>query len=107
MADPLVIGFLGDYFRESVFVGLVGVLVLLRVRRYKAIGGAAVGAASSGATAVTAVLVVLFGLVAFGYWEPPIGEIVGDALAAGRAVYDAVGEWALELLVGWLEGVAA
>ncbi|SMO90746.1 hypothetical protein SAMN06264867_1181, partial [Halorubrum cibi] len=61
----------------------------------------------STATAVTAVLVVLFGLVALGYWEPPVGEIVGDALGAGRAVYDAVGEWALERLVGWLEGVAA
>ncbi|SMO90857.1 hypothetical protein SAMN06264867_11818, partial [Halorubrum cibi] len=61
----------------------------------------------STATAVTAVLVVLFGLVALGYWEPPVGEIVGDALGAGRAVYDAVGRWVLERLLGWLEGVAS
>jgi hypothetical protein len=107
MADPLVIGFLGDYVRESVFVALIGVVVLLRYRRYKAIGGAAVGAASSTATVAVAVVVTLFALVALGYWEPPVGEIVGDTLGVGRAVYDTVGRWVLERLLGGLEGVAA
>ncbi|WP_066415362.1 hypothetical protein [Halorubrum aethiopicum] len=107
MADPLIIGFLGDHVGESLFIAIIGVVVLLRYRRYKAIGGAAVGAASSTATVAVAVVVTLLALVALGYWEPPVGEIVGDALGAGRTVYDTVGRWVLELLLGWLEGVAA
>lgn len=38
MGDPLIIGVLGDYFRESVVIGLLGVIVVLRFRRYRAAG---------------------------------------------------------------------
>lgn len=107
MPDPLLIGLLGDYFRESVVIGLLGVLMLFRFRRYKALGGAAVGVLSSTATVAVAIVVTLFAIVALGYWEPPVGEIVGDALAAGRALYDTIGEWLVEKLVGWLDSVAA
>ncbi|EMA68910.1 hypothetical protein C461_04747 [Halorubrum aidingense JCM 13560] len=106
MPDPLIIGVLGDYFRESVVIGLLGVIVVLRFRRYRAAGAAAVGALSSAATVAVAVVVTLFGLVALGYWDPPVSEIVGDVLGAGRTVYDTVGEWLIEKLVGWLESVA-
>jgi hypothetical protein len=107
MGDPLIIGVLGDYFRESVVIGLLGVIVVLRFRRYRAAGAAAVGAFSSAATVGVAVIVTLFGLVALGYWDPPISDIVGDALGAGRTVYDAIGEWLIEKFVGWLDDVAA
>jgi hypothetical protein len=50
---------------------------------------------------------VLFGLVALGYWEPPVSEIIGDALTAGRAFYDLVGEWLLRQTVERLEDAAA
>jgi len=107
MGDPLIIGVLGDYFRESVVIGLLGVIVVLRFRRYRAAGAAAVGAFSSAATVGVAVIVTLFGLVALGYWDPPISDIVGDALGAGRTVYDTIGEWLIEKIVGWLDDVAA
>ena len=107
MGDPLIIGVLGDYFRESLVIGLLGVIVVLRFRRYRAAGAAAVGAFSSAATVGVAVIVTLFGLVALGYWDPPISDIVGDALGAGRTVYDAIGEWLIEKFVGWLDDVAA
>ena len=45
-------------------------------------------------------------LVALGYWDPPVSEIVGDALGAGRALYDLVGEWLVEQTLGRLEDVA-
>jgi len=106
MPEPLMLGVLGDHVGKSVFVAILGAVVLLRFRRYKAVGGAAIGAVSSAATVVVAVVVALFGLVALGYWDPPVGEIVGDALGAGRAVYDTVGEWLIEKLVGWLDNVA-
>ncbi|WP_435093420.1 hypothetical protein [Halorubrum sp. N11] len=106
MPDPLLIGVLGDHVGKSVFVGILAVVVLLRFRRYKALGAAAVGVLSSGATVVVAVVVTLFGLVALGYWDPPIAEITGDALGAGRAFYDVVGEWLLEQTLGRLEQVA-
>ena len=107
MGDPLIIGVLGDSFRESVVIGLLVVIVVLRFRRYRAAGAAAVGAFSSAATVGVAVIVTLFGLVALGYWDPPISDIVGDALGAGRTVYDSIGEWLIEKFVGWLDGVAA
>ncbi|OYR55519.1 hypothetical protein DJ73_02125 [Halorubrum sp. Ea1] len=100
-------GFLGSHLGQSAFVGVAALVVLLRFRRYKAVGAAAVGVFSSAATIGVAVVVVLFGLVALGYWEPPIGQIVGDALGAGRALYDTFGEWLFEKLVGWLDSVAA
>lgn len=99
-------GFLGSHLSESVLVGLVAVVLLLRFRRYKAVAAAVVGIFSSAATTAVAVVVVLFALVALGYWEPPIGEIVADTLGAGRALYDAVGEWVIEKLLGWLDSVA-
>jgi len=106
MGDPLIIGVLGDYFRESVVIGLLGVIVVLRFRRYRAAGAAAVGAFSSAATVGVAVIVTLFGLVALGYWDPPVSEIVGDALGAGRAFYDLIGEWVLRQTVERLEEFA-
>jgi hypothetical protein len=106
MTNPLLIGTLSGYLSESVLVVVIGAIALLRVRRYRAVGGAAVGAVSSAVTVGVGVLVVLFGLVALGYWEPPLGEIVGDALGAGRAVYDLVGEWVLEQTVERLDRIA-
>lgn len=100
-------GFLGNHLGQSAFVGLAAVIVLLRFRRYKAVGGAAVGAASSAATIVVAIIVVLFGLVALGYWDPPVSQIIGDALGAGRAIYDLVGEWVVRQTLGRLEEFAA
>jgi hypothetical protein len=50
--------------------------------------------------------VTLFGLVALGYWDPPVSEIVGDALGAGRAFYDLIGEWVLRQTVERLEEFA-
>jgi len=104
--DPLMLGVLGDHVGKSLFVAILAAIVLLRFRRYKAVAAAVVGVFSSAATMAVAVVVVLFGLVALGYWDPPVGQIVGDALGAGRALYDAVGEWLIEKLVGWLDGVA-
>ena len=106
MGDPLIIGVLGDSFRESVVIGLLVVIVVLRFRRYRAAGAAAVGAFSSAATVGVAVIVTLFGLVALGYWDPPISDIVGDALGAGRAFYDLIGEWVLRQTVERLEEFA-
>jgi len=106
MGDPLIIGVLGDHVRESVVIGLLGVIVVLRFRRYRAAGAAAVGAFSSAATVGVAVIVTLFGLVALGYWDPPVSEIVGDALGAGRAFYDLIGEWVLRQTVERLEEFA-
>jgi len=97
---------LGDHVRESVVIGLLGVIVVLRFRRYRAAGAAAVGAFSSAATVGVAVIVTLFGLVALGYWDPPVSEIVGDALGAGRAFYDLIGEWVLRQTVERLEEFA-
>lgn len=100
-------GFLGSHLSESVFIGVAAVVVLLKFRRYRAVGGAAVGAASSAATIGIAVVVALFGLVALGYWEPPVSEIIGDALAAGKAFYELVGEWIVRQTVERLEEFAA
>lgn len=100
-------GFLGSHLSESVFIGLAAIVVLLRFRRYKAVGGAAIGAVSSAATIGVAVVVVLFGIVALGYWDPPVSEITADALGAGRALYDLVGEWLVEQTLGRLEEFAA
>ena len=106
--DPvLVTGLLAEYTTESVFAVLIGALVLLRFRRYKAVGGAAVGAVSSAATIAVGVFGALVLLVALGYWDPPVSEIVGDALGAGRAFYDVVGEWVLRQTVERLEAFAS
>lgn len=99
-------GFFGSHLNQSVFLAIAAAVVLLRFRRYRAVGAAAVGIFSLAATIGVAVVVVLFGLVALGYWDPPVSTIVGDALGAGRALYDAVGEWLIEKFVGWLDGVA-
>jgi hypothetical protein len=100
-------GFLGDHLSTSLLVALGAAVVLLRFRRYKAVGAATVGVFSSAATTGVAVVVVLFGLVALGYWDPPVGQIIGDTLTAGRTVYDLVGEWVLRQTVEQLEDVAA
>ncbi|MDB2244498.1 hypothetical protein PM076_03535 [Halorubrum ezzemoulense] len=100
-------GFLGTHLGQSAFVGVAAVIVLLKFRRYRAVSGAAIGAVSSAATVGIAIVVALFGLVALGYWDPPVSEIVGDALGASRALYDLVGEWLVEQTLGRLEDVAA
>ncbi|QKY18294.1 hypothetical protein [Halorubrum sp. CBA1229] len=100
-------GFLGNHLSTSLVVGIGAIVVLLRFRRWKAVGAAAAGIFSSAASIAVAVVVAMFGLVALGYWEPPIGQIVSDALGAGRAAYDLVGEWVLEQTVERLEDIAA
>jgi len=100
-------GFLATHLSLRVAIGLGAIVVLLRFRRYKAVGGAAVGAIGSAATIAVAVVVVLFGLVALGYWDPPVSEITGDALGAGRAFYDLVGEWLVKQTLGRLEEFAS
>ncbi|TKX86973.1 hypothetical protein EXE43_05670 [Halorubrum sp. SS5] len=100
-------GFLATHLSQSVFIGLAAVVILLKFRRYRSVGGAAIGAVSSAATIGVAVVVALFGLVALGYWDPPVSEIVGDALGTGRALYDLVGEWVVNQTLGRLEDVAA
>lgn len=99
-------GFLASHLSLRVVIGLAAVVVLLRFRRYKAVGGAAVGAIGSAATIGVAVVVSLFGLVALGYWDPPVSEIIGDVLGAGKAFYELVGEWVVRQTVERLEDVA-
>ncbi|MFC5136476.1 MULTISPECIES: hypothetical protein [Haloferacaceae] len=103
----LVTGLLSNHFRGSVAVAILAGGVLLRFRRYRAVSAAAVGAVSSTATVVVSVLVVLLGLVALGYWDPPVSEIVGDVLGAGRVLYDLVGEWLVRQTLGRLKEFAA
>lgn len=100
-------GFLGQHLSLRVVVAIGAVVVLLRFRRYKAVGGAAVGAVGSAATIGVAVVVALFGIVALGYWDPPVSQILGDALGAGRALYDLVGEWLVEQTLGRLKDAAS
>ena len=100
-------GFLASHLSLRLVIGLAAVVVLLRFRRYKAVGGAAVGAIGSAATIAVAVVVSLFAIVALGYWNPPVSEIIGDALGAGRALYDVAGEWLVEQTLGRLEEFAA
>ena len=102
-----MLGTLSNHLSESVFVALLAVAVLLRFRRAKRYGAATVGILSSAATTTVIVVVALFGLVALGYWEPPVSTMVGDALAAARTLYDVVGEWILRQTVERLESVAA
>ena len=104
---PLFIGeFLSDHFRESVVVAILAGIVLLRFRRYREVAAAGAGAAGSAATFVVAVVVSMMAIVALGYWDPPISEITGDVLGAGRAFYDLVGEWLVEQTLGRLDAVA-
>ena len=100
-------GFLATHLSLRVVVGLGAIVLLLRFRRYKAVGGAAVGAIGSAATIAVAVVVAMFGLVALGYWDPPVSEIIGDALGAGKAFYELVGEWVVRQTVERLESAAA
>lgn len=102
-----MMGLLSNHLSESVFVGLLAVVVLLRFRRAKQYGAATVGILSSAATTTVIVVVALFALVALGYWEPPLSQIVGDVLSAGRAVHDLVGDWLLRQTVERLEAFAS
>ena len=100
-------GFLSQHFSARHVIIIGAAIVLLRFRRYKAVGATAVGAVSTGATITVAVVVALFGIVALGYWDPPVSQIIGDALGAGRAAYNLVGEWVLRQTVERLEEFAA
>ncbi|WP_256403244.1 hypothetical protein [Halorubrum salinum] len=102
----LVAGILSDYFRESVVVAILAGVVLLRVRRYKSVAAGGAAAAGSAATVVTGVVVSLLLIVALGYWDPPVSEIVGDALGAGRALWSFAGEWLVEQTLGRLDSLA-
>jgi hypothetical protein len=82
--------FLSEYFRESVVLSILAGVVLLRFRRYRAVAGAGAAAAGSAATVAVAVVVTLIGIVALGYWEPPVGEILADGSAAARGIYEFV-----------------
>jgi CHASE2 domain-containing sensor protein len=106
MTNPLLVGLISEHVRESVFVALLALAVLVRFRRAKRYGAAAVGIASSAATTTVIVVVSLFGLVALGYWDPPVGTMVSDALGAGRTAWNAVGEWLFARFVDALERVA-
>ena len=104
---PLFIGeLLSNHFGESVVVAILAGVVLLRFRRYRAVAAAGAGAAGSAATVAVAVAVSLMGLVALGYWDPPVSEITGDALGVGRAAYDTIGGPIVDWVVQWLDGVA-
>lgn len=104
--DPLLIGTLGDHLNKSAFIAILAAIVVLRFRRYRAVGGAVVSAVGSAATVAIAVVVSLFALVALGYWDPPVSQIIGDVLGAGRALYDLVGEWVVEQTLGRLDDLA-
>lgn len=101
-----MLGTLSNHLSESVFVALLAVAVLVRFRRAKRYGAATVGILSSAATTTVIVVVALFGLVALGYWEPPVGTMVSDALGAARVAWDTAGEWLFGRLVDALERVA-
>lgn len=102
----MIWNFIGSHVGETVVVLLVGAMILLRFRRYRAVAGAGVAAISSAATVVAGILGALVLLVALGYWEPPIGQIVSDFLGAAKAFWDMIGEWVVSLLVDALEEVA-
>jgi len=102
----LVSGLLSGYLGETALVVAGAVLLGLRYRRWKMLAGAAVGAVSSGATVVVGVGAALVALVALGYWDPPIAEIVEDALGAGSAAWELLGEPVTSAIVDWLQGVA-
>ncbi|TKX57449.1 hypothetical protein EXE48_18055 [Halorubrum sp. ASP1] len=103
MSDPLIItGLLSNYFRESVVVAIAAGFVLLRFRRYKQVSGAAVGAVSTTGTAAVAVLITLLGLVALGYWDPPVSSIISDGTDAARGVYQFVVQPAVDILTNAL-----
>jgi hypothetical protein len=107
ISTPVIVtGLLADHFRESVVVAILAGVVVLRFRRYRAVAAAGAGAAGSAATVVVAVVVSFMALVALGYWDPPISEIVGDGLSAGRAFYELIGEWVIEQTLGRLDAVA-
>lgn len=93
---------IGQFAIRTTALFSLGALLLPLQMQY----AATVGILSSAATTTVIVVVSLFGLVALGYWEPPVGEMVGDALSAALAAYDLVGKWLLERVVGALERVA-
>ena len=97
---------IGSHVGETIVVLIAGAVILLRFRRYRAVAGAGVAAISSAATVAAGILGALVLLVALGYWDPPIGQIIGDFLSAAMAFWDFVGEWLVSLLVDALEGVA-
>lgn len=97
---------LGSHTGESVAVLVIGTIILLKFRRYRAVAAAAVGVFSSAATVVAGVFGVLVAIVAFGWWDPPIAEIVGDILGAAKALWSLAGEWVVETILEWVEGVA-
>lgn len=97
---------IGSHVGETIAVLVVGAVILMRFRRYRAVAGAGVAAVSSAATVVAGILGTLVLLVALGYWDPPISRIVGDILGAAKAFWNFVGEWLVSLLVDALEEVA-
>ncbi len=105
---PLLFGLdlLSGYLGETALVVAGAVLIGLRYRRWKMLAGAAVGAVSSSATVVVGVGAALVALVALGYWDPPVGQIISDALGAGSAAWELLGEPVTSAIVDWLEGVA-
>ena len=81
--------------------------MLLRFQLWRAVTGAAVAAVSLVATVAIGVFGALVLLVAPGYWDPPVGQIISDALGAGQVAYDLVGEWVLWQTVERLEAFAS
>lgn len=102
----MIWGLIGSYTGEAVVAVIVGAVILLKFRRYRAVAAAVVGVFSSAATVVAGVIGVLVLLIAAGYWEPPIGQIVGDILGGTKALWNLAGEWVVSNIVEALEGVA-
>jgi len=102
----MIWNFIGSHVGETIAVLVIGAVILLRFRRYRAVAGAAVATVSSAATVAAGILGALVLLVALGYWDPPLGEIVGDVLGAAETVWDTVGEWVVSMILDTLEEVA-
>lgn len=102
----MIWNFLGSHVGEGLLALLIGAIIILRFRRYRAVAGAIVGVFSSAATVTAGVIGVLVLLVAAGYWDPPIGKMLGDVLGAAEAAWDLAGEWVVSTIVDALKGVA-
>ncbi len=69
----MIWNFIGSHVGETIAVLVIGAVILLRFRRYRAVAGAAVATVSSAATVAAGILGALVLLVALGYWDPPLG----------------------------------
>lgn len=99
-----LLGMLG--LRESIAAVVIFVAFLFRYRRWQSLGAAFVGAISTGATIAIVVIGFVVFLVAAGYWDPPLGEMLGDGIGFVRMLWDLGLEWVFQRLVDLIEGAA-